>query len=218
VLVEMKQAFQRGDKARLSALLPQARGHALEPWAAYWELKARLQEAAPNEVQDFFARYPGSYQEDRLRNDWLLLWASAATGTTSPTSVARFRMNDDVQVRCYAVLVRHVCAPARATRPWPTRCAATGSASAAPTTAALWPRPTTHGRRNRLTTATTPGARRAWRWNTTGRRWRAAAIEHCLARRAAAARGAERQPDQVSDGARTSWLAQVGARSWWCWR
>ena len=46
VLVQMKQAFQRGDKARLTALLPQARGHALEPWAAYWELKARLQEAA----------------------------------------------------------------------------------------------------------------------------------------------------------------------------
>ena len=43
VLVQMKQAFQRGDKARLAALLPQARGHALEPWAAYWELKARLQ-------------------------------------------------------------------------------------------------------------------------------------------------------------------------------
>jgi hypothetical protein len=28
---------------------------------------------APAEVQDFFARYPGTYQEDRLRNDWLLL-------------------------------------------------------------------------------------------------------------------------------------------------
>jgi soluble lytic murein transglycosylase len=77
VLVQMKQAFQRGDKARLTALLPQARGHALEPWAAYWELKARLQEAAPNEVQDFFARYPGTYQEDRLRNDWLLLHGPA---------------------------------------------------------------------------------------------------------------------------------------------
>ena len=42
VLLQMKQAAQRGDKARLSALLPQARGHALEAWAAYWELKARL--------------------------------------------------------------------------------------------------------------------------------------------------------------------------------
>jgi soluble lytic murein transglycosylase len=104
VLVQMKQAFQRGDKARLSALLPQARGHALEPWAAYWELKARLQEAAPNEVQDFFARYPGSYQEDRLRNDWLLLTGQRRDWDNFSSAVAGFRMGDDPQVRCYAVL------------------------------------------------------------------------------------------------------------------
>ena len=73
VIVQMKQAAQRGDKARLAALLPLARGHVLEPWAAYWELKARLQEASPQEVQSFFAQYAGTYQEDRLRNDWLLL-------------------------------------------------------------------------------------------------------------------------------------------------
>jgi len=39
VLLDMQQAFRKGDKKRLSALLPQARGHVLEPWAAYWELK-----------------------------------------------------------------------------------------------------------------------------------------------------------------------------------
>jgi len=105
VLIQMKQAFQRGDKARLAALLPQARGHALEPWAAYWELKARLQEAAPNEVQDFFARYPGTYQEDRLRNDWLLLTGQRRDWDNFSASLDGFRMGDDAQVRCYAVLV-----------------------------------------------------------------------------------------------------------------
>ena len=105
VLVQMKQAFQRGDKARLTALLPQARGHALEPWAAYWELKARLQEAAPNEVQDFYARYPGTYQEDRLRNDWLLLLGQRRDWDGFAANVAGYRMGDDAQVRCYAVLV-----------------------------------------------------------------------------------------------------------------
>ena len=38
LIVEMNKAFRRGDKGRLSQLMPQARGHALEPWAAYWEL------------------------------------------------------------------------------------------------------------------------------------------------------------------------------------
>ncbi|MBJ2158628.1 lytic transglycosylase domain-containing protein [Variovorax sp. IB41] len=104
VLVQMKQAFGRGDKARLTALLPQARGHALEPWAAYWELKARLQEAQPNEVQDFYARYPGTYQEDRLRNDWLLLLGQRRDWDGFAANVAGYRMGDDAQVRCYAIL------------------------------------------------------------------------------------------------------------------
>jgi len=105
VLVQMKQAFQRGDKGRLSALLPQARGHALEPWAAYWELKARLQEASPLEVQDFLARYAGTYQEDRLRNDWLLLLGQRRDWDGFAAMHAGFRMRDDPQVGCYAVLV-----------------------------------------------------------------------------------------------------------------
>ncbi|VWX55489.1 Soluble lytic murein transglycosylase [Burkholderiales bacterium 8X] len=105
LILQMKQAAQRGDKARLSALLPQARGHALEPWAAYWELKARLQEAGPQEVQDFFARYPGTYQEDRLRNDWLLLLGQRRDWDGFAALHPSYRMNDDPQVRCYAILV-----------------------------------------------------------------------------------------------------------------
>ena len=35
VLREMQQAFRRGDRAKLSLLLPSARNHPLEPWAAY---------------------------------------------------------------------------------------------------------------------------------------------------------------------------------------
>jgi len=69
VLLDMNQAFKRNDRKKLTALLPQAKGHPLEPWAAYWELRARLDEATDDEVQSFLARYVGTYQEDRLRND-----------------------------------------------------------------------------------------------------------------------------------------------------
>lgn len=105
VIVQMKQAFQRGDKTRLTALLPQARGHTLEAWAAYWELKARLQEASVAEVQDFLSRYAGTYQEDRLRNDWLLLTGQRRDWDGFAAFHASFRMNDDAQVACYAILV-----------------------------------------------------------------------------------------------------------------
>ena len=101
-VLEMRDAFRRADKARLAALLPAARGHALEPWAAYWALKARLEEASPLEVQDFLARHAGTYQEDRLRNDWLLLAGKRRDWAAFAPEYARFRMRDDREVRCYA--------------------------------------------------------------------------------------------------------------------
>ena len=108
VILEMSQAFRQGNKARLSELLPLARGHALEPWAAYWELKSRLDTASAQEVQDFFARFPNTYQEDRLRNDWLLLLGQRRDWSSFAAEYPKYRMNDDREVRCYALLVAHL--------------------------------------------------------------------------------------------------------------
>ncbi len=116
LIVEMNKAFKRGDKARLAQLLPQARGHALEPWAAYWELKARLSEASAQEVEDFLKRYGGTYQEDRLRNDWLLLLGQRRDWASFAALYPDFRMNDDKEVRCYALLVEHLKTPSQDAR------------------------------------------------------------------------------------------------------
>jgi len=112
LIIDMNQAFKRGDRKKLSALLPQAKGHVLEPYAAYWELKARLGEATPQEVQDFYARYPNTYQEDRLRNDWLLLLGQRRDWGAFADQYPNFRMGDDREVRCYALLVEHLKNPA----------------------------------------------------------------------------------------------------------
>ena len=108
LLLDMSQAFKRGDRRRLTQLLPQAKGHPLEPWAAYWEIKSRLAEVTPQEVQDFLARYADSYQEDRLRNDWLLLLGQRRDWTTFEGEHPQYRMGDDKEVRCYALLVDHL--------------------------------------------------------------------------------------------------------------
>ncbi len=103
-ILALAEAFKKSDRKRLAALLPQVRGHTLEPWAAYWELRVRLDEATPNEVQDFLTRFAGTYQEDRLRNDWLLLLGQRRDWAAFTAEYARFRMNDDRSVRCYALL------------------------------------------------------------------------------------------------------------------
>jgi soluble lytic murein transglycosylase len=107
-VVEMGQAFRKGDRKRLTQLLPQAQGHVLQPWAAYWELKARLDDASPQEVQDFLARHAGSYVEDRLRNDWLLLLGRRRDWSLFAAEYPAYRMRDDREVRCYSLLVHHL--------------------------------------------------------------------------------------------------------------
>ena len=105
IVGDMAQAFKRGERKRLSALLPKTRGHPLEPWAAYWELRARLDEASSGEVRQFLQRWAGTYQEDRLRNDWLLLLGSRRDWSTFSEEYPAYRMRDDREVRCYALTV-----------------------------------------------------------------------------------------------------------------
>ena len=103
VILEMSQAFKKNDKAQLSRLLPKAKGHTLEPWAAYWDLRVRLDQASDSEIQQFLTQYAGTYAEDRLRNDWLLQLGRQREWATFTQEYPRFRMNDDREVRCYAL-------------------------------------------------------------------------------------------------------------------
>ena len=103
VILEMNQAFKKNDKAQLSRLLPKAKGHALESWAAYWELRVRLDQASTAEIQEFLTTYAGTYAEDRLRNDWLLQLGRQRDWALIAQEYPRFRMNDDREVRCYAL-------------------------------------------------------------------------------------------------------------------
>ncbi len=103
VLQDMAQAFKRGERKRLSALLPQARGHVLEPLAAYWDMRVRLDTAPESEIRSFLNTYAGSYYEDRLRNDWLLQLGKRRDWATFTAEYPRYRMRDDRELRCYAL-------------------------------------------------------------------------------------------------------------------
>ncbi len=102
-LLDMHQAWRKMDRSRLSTLLPQVQGHTLEPLAAYWELRSRLDTASESEIQAFLSRYAGTYYEDRLRNDWLLQLGRRRDWATVAAEFAKFRMQDDREVRCYAL-------------------------------------------------------------------------------------------------------------------
>ena len=110
VIRDAHDAFVRHDRVRLAALRGTAIAihHPLAPWADYWELANRLGEVNADEVDAFFARWPGTYVEDRLRDDWLLELGRRQDWATFGRVVPHFRMNDDREVACYVTLVDHL--------------------------------------------------------------------------------------------------------------
>jgi soluble lytic murein transglycosylase len=108
-VVEAREALRKKDKARLLALRTstQRSGHPLAMWVDYWELNNRLPEAQQSELDAFYVRWPGSYVEDRLRNDWLLELGKRRDWANFARDLPGFRMNDDREVTCYGLLVQH---------------------------------------------------------------------------------------------------------------
>ena len=120
-IVEAREAVRKRDRVKLAAAraVAFANQHPLTMWADYWDLSNRLNEVSQSDLDAFYARWPDTYVEDRLRNDWLLELGRRRDWANFATEFPKFRMNDDREVTCYALLVQHlagkdVAAPARA--------------------------------------------------------------------------------------------------------
>jgi soluble lytic murein transglycosylase len=109
LLLDARDAWRRRDRARLAAdkAAALATRHPLAQWADYWELTNRLAEVTQDELEGFYARWPGTYLEDRLRNDWLLELGHRRDWLNFAREYPRFRMNDDREVACYALVADH---------------------------------------------------------------------------------------------------------------
>lgn len=110
VFVAAQEAHRMGDRARLAQLRSAAavQGHALSSWLDYWDLNLRLGSAQVEEVEAFYARWSGTYVEDRLRNDWLLELGRRRDWRAFLRDQPRFRMNDDREVTCYGLWAQHL--------------------------------------------------------------------------------------------------------------
>jgi soluble lytic murein transglycosylase len=109
-IFDAREAWQKHDRQRLASLkqLLSSQRHPLAAWVDYWELVNRLGEVGQDELEAFYARWPASYQEDRLRNDWLLELGRRRDWRNFAVEQPRFRMNDDREVTCYGLVVRHL--------------------------------------------------------------------------------------------------------------
>jgi soluble lytic murein transglycosylase len=121
-VLQAREALRNNNKPQLAAAARTlaAAGHPLAQWAEYWDLSSRLAQAQHADLDAFYARWPGTYVEDRLRNDWLLELGKRRDWTRLRAELPLYRMNDDREVACYGLLLQHlegqdVAAAARST-------------------------------------------------------------------------------------------------------
>jgi soluble lytic murein transglycosylase len=109
-VLDARDAYRKRDRARLAALrdATAAAQHPLAMWVAYWDANLRLSTLQQSDLDAFYSRWSGTYVEDRLRNDWLLELGRRRDWANFSVDFPRFRMNDDREVACYALLTQHL--------------------------------------------------------------------------------------------------------------
>jgi soluble lytic murein transglycosylase len=103
--VAARDAYRAGDSARLERVAPRLKGHLLEPYVAYWQLKLKLDDADPAAVRSFFDRYVDLPLTDRLRSDWLKALGRQGAWALFAEEYPK-RGAEDVQLACYAAQFR----------------------------------------------------------------------------------------------------------------
>ncbi|MDB5991665.1 MAG: lytic transglycosylase [Herbaspirillum sp.] len=108
LFLALRDASRNGDLDTVNALAPRLADYAIPSYVDYYKLKPRLRDlqAPQSEIRDFLSRYDGSAIADRLRNDWLLELGKAGDWTTFDEQYPLFVLDDDTQLKCYALTSR----------------------------------------------------------------------------------------------------------------
>jgi soluble lytic murein transglycosylase len=100
--VMARDAFHANDAVRLERIGPRLKGHPLESYVEYWQLKLRLDDADPDRVKSFLARREGWPLADRLRGEWLKSLAKRGQWTLFAAEFPK-RAGEDTELSCYAM-------------------------------------------------------------------------------------------------------------------
>ncbi|HVL76087.1 MAG TPA: transglycosylase SLT domain-containing protein [Noviherbaspirillum sp.] len=106
VFLALREASRTGNATRAAELAGRLGNYAIPSYVDYYRLRPRIHLASEMEIRDFLARYQGSAIADRLRNDWLIELGRARNWTLFDEQYPQFVLNDDTQVRCYALMSR----------------------------------------------------------------------------------------------------------------
>ncbi len=101
--IALREASLRGDTGEAGRLSARLADYPVPSYVEYYRLYPRLASAPEGEVRAFLNKYDGTAIADRLRNDWLLLLGRARDWRLFDEQYPLFVLNDDTQVKCYAL-------------------------------------------------------------------------------------------------------------------
>ncbi len=106
LFLEAREAFQRGDIARLNERAGRiGTDYALLQYVQYWQLRSRLSDVPAGEIEDFLVRNRNSLVADRLRADWLRQLARDRDWAAFIREYPRLS-TEDPELACYAFQAR----------------------------------------------------------------------------------------------------------------
>ena len=94
------EGFRLGELRRVSAALPQVRGHLLEGYVEYWALRLQIDKVDAADVDRFLKKYAGTTIAHRMRVDWLKQLGKTGDWDAFAASSAGFE-TDDSELACY---------------------------------------------------------------------------------------------------------------------
>lgn len=108
VFLALRDAARREDASSAADLANRLPDYAIPSYVDYYRLKSHLKDALSTEIRDYLQRYNGSAIADRMRNDWLLLLGKQRDFVTFDEQYPLFKLDDDTQLKCYALLSRAI--------------------------------------------------------------------------------------------------------------
>ena len=112
IFIDLREAAKKNDVFRTQQLAANLSNYPYDDYVAYFRIKpqwfdsaggARADTSADAQVYSFLRQYEGSALADRMRNDWLLVLGKRKDWASFDTEYAKFVLDDDTQVKCYAL-------------------------------------------------------------------------------------------------------------------
>ena len=108
IFMTLRDAAKRGDAANASTLAARLPNYPIPSYVDYYSLRSRLKDAPDTEIRGYLKLYEGSAIADRLRNDWLLELGRKHDWATFDEQYPQFALDDDTQVKCYAMVSKAI--------------------------------------------------------------------------------------------------------------